>query len=115
MFYKLKGKKVVECSREEFVKFFRPSKNRRVAETYIFNPYGKKIWVSTVFLGLDHNFSGYGPPILFETMIFGGPYNTYQERYRTWDEAERGHARAVKKAMKSRFNPVYLFKNIFLK
>jgi len=28
--------------------------------------------VSTVFLGLDHAFMG-GPPILYETMIFGGP------------------------------------------
>src|SRR5215471_17514474 len=26
--------------------------------------------VSTVFLGLDHNYSGVGPPIVFETMIF---------------------------------------------
>ena len=28
------------------------------------------IFVSTVFLGLDHSF-GSGPPVLFETMIFG--------------------------------------------
>jgi len=28
--------------------------------------------VSTVFLGLDHNFMGDGPPILWETMVFGG-------------------------------------------
>jgi hypothetical protein len=28
--------------------------------------------VSTVFLGVDHNFFGVGGPILFETMIFGG-------------------------------------------
>ena len=47
--------------------------------------------VSTVFLGLDHGYCG-GPPILFETMIFGGPHDQYQERYCTWDEAVRGHA-----------------------
>ena len=47
--------------------------------------------VSTVFLGLDHGYCG-GPPILFETMIFGGPKDGYQVRYSTWDEAERGHA-----------------------
>lgn len=46
--------------------------------------------ISTVFLGMDHSFSG-GTPVLFETMIFGGEYDGYQERYCTWDEAERGH------------------------
>ena len=46
--------------------------------------------VSTVFLGMDHSFNG-GTPVLFETMIFGGEYDQYQERYCTWDEAERGH------------------------
>jgi len=46
--------------------------------------------VSTVFLGIDHSFSG-GTPVLFETMIFGGEYDQYQERYCTWDEAESGH------------------------
>ena len=46
--------------------------------------------VSTVFLGMDHSFGG-GTPVLFETMIFGGEHDQYQERYCTWDEAERGH------------------------
>ena len=51
------------------------------------------IRVSTVFLGLDHSY-GDSPPLLFETMIFGGPHDEYQERYSTWDEAEEGHKRA---------------------
>jgi hypothetical protein len=51
--------------------------------------------VSTVFLGMDHSFSG-GTPVLFETMIFGGEYDQYQERYCTWDEAESGHQIACK-------------------
>lgn len=49
--------------------------------------------VSTVFLGLDHNFSKFGPPLLFETMIFGGPRDG--EQWRSWEEAEVGHAQAV--------------------
>jgi hypothetical protein len=53
------------------------------------------VTVSTVFLGLDHRFMDDGPPVLFETMIFGGVHNEYQERYCTWDEAEAGHAQAV--------------------
>lgn len=47
--------------------------------------------VSTVFLGLDHQF-GNGPPLLFETMVFGGEHDEEQERYSTWEEAEAGHA-----------------------
>lgn len=31
----------------------------------------------------------------FETMIFGGEHDQYQERYSTWDEAEAGHKRAI--------------------
>lgn len=50
--------------------------------------------VSTVFIGLDHSF-GDGPPLLFETMIFGGPRDGWMDRYSTWDEAEEGHERAV--------------------
>lgn len=64
--------------------------NRHVAKTDLPN----NVSVSTVFLGLDHQFSG-GSPILFETMIFGGKYDNYQERYSTWKEAEDGHKQAV--------------------
>lgn len=52
--------------------------------------------VSTVFLGLDHNFGG-GPPLIFETMIF--PSNNSSEtgcwRYSTEAEALEGHRWAV--------------------
>lgn len=47
-------------------------------------------WVSTVFLGVDHGWYD-GPPVLFETMIFGGPRDQETHRYCTWDEAEAGH------------------------
>jgi hypothetical protein len=53
--------------------------------------------VSTVFLGTDHSF-GNGPPLLFETMIFGGEHNEYQERCGTWEQAEAMHERACKMA-----------------
>lgn len=48
------------------------------------------IRVSTVFLGLDHNW-GNGPPLIFETMVFGGLLDEEQDRYSTWDEAKIGH------------------------
>jgi hypothetical protein len=50
------------------------------------------IFVSTVFLGLDHNWLPGGPPVLFETMVFGGRMDMYQDRCCTWEEAEQMHA-----------------------
>lgn len=47
-------------------------------------------FVSTIFLGLDHSF-GDGPPVLFETMVFGGAMDGYQDRYTTWERAELYH------------------------
>lgn len=52
------------------------------------------VFISTVFLGLDHSF-GRGEPLLFETMIFSGPHDQYQERYSTKAEALEGHAKAL--------------------
>src|SRR5207245_9451486 len=53
--------------------------------------------VSTVFLGLNHNFRG-GEPLLFETMIFGGPLDGETWRYASTAEAMRGHQEAVTQA-----------------
>lgn len=62
--------------------------NRRVAETFV-----NDVRVSTVFLGLDHGFGG--RPLLFETMIFGGPHDEFCERCSTWDEAVQQHDRVL--------------------
>jgi hypothetical protein len=67
--------------------------DRKVAYTKIDND----VAVSTVFLGLDHQY-GNGPPLLFETMIFGGPLDNKCWRYSSWDDAEIGHQAAVRKA-----------------
>jgi len=56
------------------------------------------VTVSTVFLGVDHNF-GSGPPLVFETMIFGGPLDETQYRYATRAQALAGHEAAIKEAM----------------
>ena len=50
--------------------------------------------VSTVFLGLDHCW-GSGPPLLWETMIFGGSHDGWQERYTSQEEAIRRHNEIV--------------------
>lgn len=51
--------------------------------------------VSTIFLGIDHSCRR-GPPILFETMIFGGELNGLTRRCATWVEAEDQHFAVVR-------------------
>jgi|SRR5215831_2419481 len=65
----------------------------RIIGHHHFNQKGKRILVSTVFLGFDYGW-GVGPPVLWETMIFGGPHDQRQWRYTSRDEAEAGHTRA---------------------
>ena len=60
-----------------------------------------RITVSTVFLGLDHQ-RGDGPPLLFETMVFGGEFNGEMDRYSTWEEAEIGHKTMCEKVLSFR-------------
>lgn len=72
--------------------------NKRVGGDHI-----GELFVSTVFLALDHAFSG--PPLLFETMIFGKEYPVAvcvdgldeQYRYHTEPEAFIAHAMIVGK------------------
>ena len=50
--------------------------------------------VSTVYLGLNHAWGG-GPPLIFETMIFGGEHDQDCWRYSSEDQARAGHERVV--------------------
>lgn len=74
---------------EEWLVMFADMAQRVVEKTVI-----GAVEVSTVWLGLDHGF-GVGPPLIFETMIFGGHLDQHQQRYSTKAEAQAGHARAV--------------------
>jgi hypothetical protein len=109
--YVLRGKTPVPCTSLEELVLFEKEDGHRVALTRL----GDKVQVSTVFLGIDHNYFGIGPPILFETMVFykrdvprirKSPFTNRAEvddvgignpqiRYATWDEAEAGHRRVV--------------------
>jgi hypothetical protein len=46
--------------------------------------------VSTVWLGLNHNW-GDGPPVIFETLVFGGPLDEEMARYTSHEAARFGH------------------------
>jgi hypothetical protein len=77
----------------EWARWFEAAGEKRiVAQTEV----GNDVKVSTVFLGLNHSWDG-GPPLLFETMIFGQP-DSQQERCSTWEQAEKQHARIVELA-----------------
>lgn len=95
MYYKLdENKNVVPSSREEWSDFIEgnlPTNYKHVGDDMVD---GKR--VSTVFLGLDHNWNPESKiPIVFETMVFRNSVDIYQERYSIWKEAEEGHQRAI--------------------
>jgi hypothetical protein len=69
---------------------WRAEHDTRIALTTVGN-----ITISTVFLGIDHNWSNHGPAVLFETMVFGGEHDQKQCRYSTRDYALIGHDKAV--------------------
>jgi len=76
---------------------------RTIAKDRDEGPGADPVEVSTVFLGLDHNYRGSGPPVLWETLVFGGPLDGTQRRYDSRDAALRGHqaiCRLVRKSSK---------------
>ena len=73
---------------------------------YILNKEGKpvpepnnlkigEVRISTVFVGIDLSFPGEGPPLLWETRIFGGEHDGFQEKYSTRKAAIIGHIHAM--------------------
>lgn len=69
---------------------FEDQKGRIVRQELLWNG----IFVSTVWLGIDHNWAGLGRPIIFESMTFHHLQPDYEEeqwRYSTLLEAEAGH------------------------
>lgn len=72
-------------------------KYKRVAETTL--PDGR--WISTVWLGLDHNFMD-GPPLIFETMVFPNKTKLLEidmKRYASLEDARLGHELTVKEQL----------------
>lgn len=69
------------------------------------------LYISTVFLGIDHSHSKDGGPILFETMVFdyrdgsnAPPWaEQFAARYKTRADAILGH-NAAKAALEAHFN-----------
>src|SRR5688572_298808 len=105
LFYRLQHT-ATPCSQLEWSLAMANASDRVVASTEL----DEEVWVSTVFLGIDHSHGFGDKPILFETMVFGEekisegvlskPF-VYREdlgqwRYPTWYEARVGHERVCK-------------------
>ena len=69
-------------------------KRKQIGFDILLDENDKNISVSTVFLGLDHSWNNKGL-VLWETMIFGGEHDQYQERYSSYEDALEGHQRAI--------------------
>lgn len=73
------------------------------------------IRVSTVFLGMDHRFYWIetdNEPVLWETMIFGGEHDGYQQRYTSHEDALAGHAAAIAMVKKDSKNKFFKFLDV---
>lgn len=96
----------------EWGRWFENTPQRIVCQEDLIGPDNETYWVSTVFLGLDHSFGVFGPPLLFETMIFkrheprvigtvgdheyvSDREEVYMNRYATLTEAKIGHQLAL--------------------
>lgn len=93
MHWILEDGKPKRVSSDVWARWFEEDANRQIAYDEFDN-----IYVSTIFLGIDHRFGEEGPPLIFETMTFGGPTDMAQRRYSTLDEALVGHQAMVKEA-----------------
>jgi len=79
---------------EEYARLNADEDYRRVGYTKL----GEHV-ISTVWMGLDHNWGG-GTPIIFETMVFPSEENFEEQdcdRYATLEEAKAGHTAMVYK------------------
>lgn len=90
----------------QWAELFEDFKYKRINFTQLW--WGGK--VSTVWLGLDHNFSG-GQPIIFETMTANirGRYGFDEARYPGLADARNGHIKMVKKWSSVAFLIVFLY------
>ena len=62
-----------------------------LAETHV----APGVLVATRFMGIDQRRTKIGAPVLWETMIFGGPHDLHQARYTSQAAALTGHERMV--------------------
>lgn len=82
-------------------------------DRYVRQEHVGPFWISTVLLVIDHNFYRVGPPLIFETMVFGHPDDdeVRMDRYPTEETALEGHLDAVRFAQWESLK--WLFRKLF--
>jgi hypothetical protein len=101
-YYRLKDGRAEECNSADWTAircFLKEADGVHVADDRV-----GRVRVSTVLLLIDHAF-GPGPPVIFETMIFGGWHDQRQWRYTSMEAARCGHVRALAMVRRLRFIP----------
>lgn len=93
--YILEGKQIKIVDLSTWTKWFETA-DRHIAKDYV-----KDSYISTEFLGVDHQSISGGPPLLFKTMVYGGPMDGKMNRYTTYDEAKDGHQLMIWQVKKS--------------
>lgn len=83
--------KLINVGPQEWSEWFKANaQNRSIERTHI----NEKLYVSTVFLGLDHSFCD-DSPVLWETMVFRDGNGEETDRYVSEEDAIEGHKRMV--------------------
>jgi len=96
MYYDMDGKPIDDVL--AWAKMFE-NKNRLIKQEYIL---GKLVFLSSVWLGIDHSFTFAGKPLIFETMGFCQLCNEefIMDRYSTKKETIEGHKKIKKGIIK---------------
>lgn len=97
----LDGKTPIPADLKTWAEWFETHFQERIVKKDIIDG----LYISTVFLGLDHRFYDVGPPILFETMVFSKEEDLIKDRYCTWEQAEKGHGEIVKEHLAKSVTP----------
>ncbi len=93
----------------EYCQWFENSDQERIIKQTTVPTKNGEIFVSTVFLGIDHNFSALvcrmgdkqHEPVLWETMIFGGAMDGACNRYSSKQDAMAGHLTMMLRALQA--------------
>jgi hypothetical protein len=80
----------IKADIKDYIKWDLKNHEKRIVKQENIND----VRVSTVFLGLDMGYTSKFP-LLWETMIFNGEHDQYQEKYTSYKNALEGHKRAI--------------------
>jgi hypothetical protein len=104
MMYRLNGRTPVKCENAgEILGTMMGGVAKKIRETKL-----GYTTVETVFSAMPLGLSENGSPLLFSTLVAGGPLSGESKRYAIYDDADFGHSEIVKRATKAQFLPKHI-------